>query len=330
MDKKFQDFADHIKSAKQIVVVQADNPDADSLGSAIALESILHSMDKNVSLYCGVDIPDYLKYLTAWSRVVPELPNNYDCLIIVDASSGSLLEKLYVDKNFTSNKTTLVLDHHASVQDQIKAQVIINEPELSSTGELIYKLFRNLDIEIPIEAAESILAAIMGDTQGLSNSLASPDTYRVVANIIEAGVDRSALEEARRTYSKMTEDIFRYKAKLIERTELFINNSLAIVRVPYDEIVLYSPKYNPVALIQFDMLQIEGVRVAIVFKTYNDAKITAAIRANSGTPIAGKIATEFGGGGHDYASGFKITNKRNFDDLKSECINYIENQINKG
>jgi nanoRNase/pAp phosphatase (c-di-AMP/oligoRNAs hydrolase) len=99
------------------------------------------------------------------------------------------------------------------------------------------------------------------------------------------------------------------------------------VKVTYDEIVTYSPKYNPVALIQFDMLQIEGVKVAIVFKTYNDGKITAAIRANSGSPIAGKIATKFGGGGHDYASGFKIIDSQNFNDLKIECINYIENQI---
>ncbi len=327
MDKRYQNFINIINSSERIVIVQADNPDADSLGSAIALESILHSMDKNVSLYCGVDIPDYLKYMTAWSRVSAELPNNYDCLIIVDASSDSLLEKLYADKNYTNNGTTLVLDHHASVQDQIEAQIIINEPGVSSTGELIYKLFSSLNIEIPIEAVESILAAIMGDTQGLSNSLAIPDTYRVVANIIEAGVDRSALEEARRNYSKMTEDVFRYKAKLIERTELFINNSLAIVKVTYDEIVTYSPKYNPVALIQFDMLQIEGVKVAIVFKTYNDGKITAAIRANSGSPIAGKIATKFGGGGHDYASGFKIIDSQNFNDLKIECINYIENQI---
>jgi nanoRNase/pAp phosphatase (c-di-AMP/oligoRNAs hydrolase) len=52
-----------VGDAQKIVVVQADNPDADSLGSALALEHILGDLGKDVYLYCGVDIPTYLRYL---------------------------------------------------------------------------------------------------------------------------------------------------------------------------------------------------------------------------------------------------------------------------
>ena len=57
MEEKIRAAVEH---AERIVVIQADNPDADSLGSALALEHILGDMGKKVALYCGVNIPDYL------------------------------------------------------------------------------------------------------------------------------------------------------------------------------------------------------------------------------------------------------------------------------
>jgi nanoRNase/pAp phosphatase (c-di-AMP/oligoRNAs hydrolase) len=70
------------------------------------------------------------------------------------------------------------------------------------------------------------------------------------------------------------------------------------------------------------MLQVQDVRMCIVFKTYDGGRITAAIRANNGSPVAGKLAEHMGGGGHAYAAGFKIENGRPFNEVKSECIEY--------
>src|SRR5579884_337582 len=83
-----------IAKADKIVVIQADNPDADSLGSALALEDILGDMSKTVYLYAGVDMPSYLRYMSGWDRVSNELPTQFDASIIVDASTMTLLEKL--------------------------------------------------------------------------------------------------------------------------------------------------------------------------------------------------------------------------------------------
>ncbi len=66
MEKKIQNITDQ---AENIVIIQADNPDADSLASALALEQILGDMGKKVHLYCGVSIPSYLRYLEGWDRV---------------------------------------------------------------------------------------------------------------------------------------------------------------------------------------------------------------------------------------------------------------------
>jgi len=321
-------ITDILASAQSIVIVQADNPDADSLGSALALEQILGDLGKEPIMYCGVDMPGYLRYLEGWDRVVKDLPQKFDASIIVDASTQTLFEKLRQSgrQTWLAGKPCIVLDHHAEVSSATAisfANVIINDAKRSSTGELIYGLATDAKWPLNVLAQSFLMTAILGDTQGLSNQLTSPATYRIMADMTEAGVDRAKLEDARREASKMPPVIFSYKAKLIDRTQLLADGRVAIVTVPQKEITDFSPLYNPGPLIQGDMLQTAGVRVSIVLKSYDDGKITAAIRCNNGSPIASDLASHFGGGGHPYASGFKIDpgpNSRSLDSVRQECI----------
>ena len=314
-----------VDEAKTIVVLQADNPDADSLGSSLALEHILGDMGKSVFLYCGVDIPGYLHYLSGWDRVAHELPRQFDASIIVDASTFTLFEKLQSsgEMSWLSTRPSIVLDHHATVENRIDfASVNLYDDHASSCSELIFNLSTQLGWKVNPEAGAALMTGILGDTQGLSNDLASAATYRTMAALVELGVDRPALEEQRREYNRMTYDVFKYKARLIDRTDLAADGRIAYVTVPQAEITSYSPLYNPVPLIQNDLLNISGVVLTIVFKQYDDGKVTAAIRANPGYGVADKLAEHMGGGGHPYASGFKQVTSRPFNEIKSECISY--------
>src|SRR5690606_34363170 len=80
-----------ISEAKKIVIIQAENPDGDSLGSSIALEEILSDAGKEVVMYCAIDIPKYLRYINGWDRVVKDWPKGQDAAIIVDTSSEALM-----------------------------------------------------------------------------------------------------------------------------------------------------------------------------------------------------------------------------------------------
>ncbi len=314
-----------LDGATSIVVMQADNPDADSLGSSLALEHILGDMGKQVWLYCGVDIPAYLRYLAGWDRVTRDLPRQFDASIIVDASTLTLFEKLQQsgEKGWIAAKPCIVLDHHRTVQNQIDfATIELYDSKSSSSSELIYKLAAQLGWSVNAAAGACMMTGILADTQGLANDLASAESYRVMAELVELGVNRPLLEEQRREYNRMPEEIFRYKGRLIEHTELSGNGRIAHVTVPQNEITLYSPLYNPAPLVQNDMLATAGVCVSIVFKHYEDGKVTAAIRANVGYAVADKLAEHMGGGGHPYASGFKIEHGRPFNEIKSECIEY--------
>lgn len=321
-----------ITQAQKIVVVQADNPDADSLGSALALEHILGDMGKNVYLYCGVDIPTYLRYIAGWDRVLNELPSSFDLSIIVDASTYTLFGQL--EKNgkwgVLKAKPSIVLDHHGTVDKPLDfaAASIINDTA-ASTGEIIFHLAIAANWQINTEAAGHIMSTILGDTQGLTNDKTTADTFRIMADLTDKGVNRALLEELRREYNRMPESIFRYKAALIERMGFAGDGRIAYVAIPQDEINEYSPLYNPAVLVQFDSLQVTDVQLSVVFKTYDDGKITGKLRCNYSAPIADKLAEHFGGGGHPHSAGFKITDGRPFNEIKSECLRYAQELLDK-
>ncbi len=328
MYREADQIKDIIKQAHKIVIVQADNPDADSLGSALALEHVFGDMGKDTHMYCGVDIPGYLRYLEGWDRVSQDLPSKFDASVIVDASTMSLFDKLEKSgqKGMLASKPCVVLDHHESVENLVPfASVIVNDyKNVSSAGELIYGLAGQLEWPLSVPAQMCLMTSILGDTQGLSNQLASADTYRVMADMVEAGVDRPSLEELRRQAGKMQTEIFKYKAELIKRTSFAVDGRIAWVSVPQAEIKQYSPLYNPAPLIQGDMLQTSGVEVAIVFKSYDDGRVTGAIRCNPTAGIAAALAEKMGGGGHAFASGFKVKGGKSFDQVRDECLELAE------
>lgn len=320
-----------LAGAEHVVILQADNPDADSLGSSLALEQLLGDAGKKVWLYCATDIPTYLRYLSGWDRVMNELPSQFDMSIIVDVSTYSLFEKLQASgqMGWVKARAAVVLDHHKNVQNNIDfAQINILDDTVSSTSELVYHIAQQMDWKLTSDGGANVMTGILGDTQGLSNNLASATTYRVMAELVELGVDRPRLEELRREYSKMLPEVFRYKAKLIEHTEFVDSGRIAHVTVPQEEISTYSPLYNPVPLILNDMLSTSDVALAIVFKQYDSGITTGAIRANFGYAVADKLAEHLGGGGHPFASGFKIVNGRPFSEVKSECLEFAATLLN--
>ena len=320
-----------VGEAVKIVIIQADNPDADSLGSALALESILGDAGKEPFLYCALDMPDYLKYMAGWDRVEKELPIDFDLSIVVDTSTITLLEKLdaSAQRALIVKKPCIVLDHHADVPCDIPyATVVINDATKVSTGEVIYGLAKELDWPLNLPAQEYIMSSILADSLGLASENTTAGTYRVMAELVDNGVNRPHLEELRRALTKMPVAIFRYKAELISRAEFAADGALAIVIIPQKEITEFSPLYNPAPLIQNDLLQTVGVKTSIVIKSYDNGRITAAIRCNTAAPVAAEIAKHFGGGGHAYAAGFK-TEKRLLSDIKSACISYATDLLQK-
>lgn len=299
----YDKFTNFLSGKNRICIIQAENPDGDSLGSAIALDYILQNTEN--TLYCPVDVPRYLRYFPDWSRVTNEFDYRADGYIIVDTAASVLLSKLLDDaaiRNSLYSKPVLVLDHHETEDDLEFSHEAIIEP-LPACTELIYQIAVDQKLAIPLPAAEAIYAGISSDTLGLVSASVTADTMRVLAGLIDLGVSPSELDERRREFMKKSPRILDYKADLIKRIEYSLDNQLATVHIPFEDIQAYSDEYNPNVLILEEMRLVEGVIVAIAVKTYPDGKVTGKIRTSE--PIADQIAGYFGGGGHPFAAGFR-------------------------
>jgi bifunctional oligoribonuclease and PAP phosphatase NrnA len=319
--KEAPQIANAIEQAGKIVIIQADNPDGDSLASALALEEILGEQGKQVYLYCGVDIPSYLSYFPGSSRVSNELPNGFDMSIIVDTSSDSLIEQLDKQgaKGWLAAKPCLIIDHHAT-KPTIGFADIICSYKAVATGEVIYELADQLGWELDIAASELLAMAILSDSLGLTSEATTARSIHIIAELVEKGVSLAQLESARRETMRREMQLIHYKGRLLQRVEFHAGNRIATVTIPYEEIVEFSPLYNPPMLVLDDMRLAKDTDVAIAFKLYSDGKITAKIRCNYGKGVGDKLAEHFGGGGHPYAAGFKLTDGQDFNTVKSEVI----------
>ena len=324
--KEFEIAKNLIEKASKITIIQAENPDGDSLGSALALEEILGEVGKEVQLFCPVDIPKYLRYFSGWDRISDNLWPS-DLFVIVDTASQVLLSKIWENplyRNLFEKTPILVIDHHTDATPDLEFSHEIILKEASSCAEVIFDFAKNSGFEINQQAAEHLMGAILSDTLGFSTQNVSPETFEIASQLTKLGASTAKIEEARREFSKKSPEILEYKGELIRRIEYFLDGKLAVVHIPWDEIKKYSDKYNPSILVIDEMRLVEGVEVCVAIKTYPDGKLTGKVRTNS--PVAADIAGYFGGGGHAYAAGFRVYEK--YDEILRELLVSTEKVLN--
>ena len=318
----YEKFAEFIKDKQKICVIQAENPDGDSLGSAIALDYLLTG--KDVTLYCPVNIPQYLHYFEDWSRVSDEFDWRADGYIIVDTAATVLLSKLLDDaaiRNRLYTTPVLVIDHHETEDDLDFAHEAIIETRPSCT-EVIYRMAKACGIDVGQPAAVAIFQGLLSDTLGLTSSAVTDETFEIAAELMRLGANITELEERRREFMKKSPRILDYKADLIKRIEYSLDGALATVHIPWEDIEAYSQEYNPNVLILEEMRLVEGGRGAVAVKTYPDGKVTGKIRCDASTPIADKVAGYFGGGGHPQAAGFR-TYDTSYEEVVQELVRLV-------
>lgn len=296
-----------IKEAKKIIIIQAENPDGDSLGSALALEEILGDLGKTVTLYCDVEIPKYLRYITGWDRVAQSFDTNADLAIIVDTTSETLIGKslaLPGVRHFFNSHPVLVIDHHIETPSTLSFNHTLVVEKAVSATEVIYRMASTLGWAINPQAAENMLAGLLSDSLGLTTQNVDEAAYTVAGKLTGLGASTSVIEERRREFMKKSPEILKYKGTLLERIEYYLDGKLAVIAIPWEEIQQYSDQYNPSVLVLDEMRLVEGVEIGVAIKTYPDGKLTGKLRSNS--PISAQVAGFFGGGGHQYAAGFRV------------------------
>src|SRR6476620_1701540 len=178
-----------VANSKKVIVVQAENPDGDSLGASLALEEILSDIGKQVVLYCPVEMPKYLRYLQGWDRVTTDFDQSADLAIIVDTSADVLLSKVLNTpgaRHFLESNAVVVIDHHTTTSNLTFDHIGLFETAVS-TSEIIYKLSMKADWKINPQAAEQLLAAQLADSLGLSIQTVTPESYHIAGELTKLG-----------------------------------------------------------------------------------------------------------------------------------------------
>lgn len=321
----YNQAANLIATVKKIIIIQAENPDGDSLGSALALEEIAGEQGKEAVLYCPVEIPKYMRYIRGWDRVVTNFDATADLAIIVDTSADVLLSKVLDTpgvRHYLESHPVLVVDHHTTGSTLSFEHTMLSDTAVA-TGEILYKLASDNNWHIPPQAAENMLVAIMSDSLGLTTQNVTPNSFFVAGKLVELGASNSAIEERRREFMKKSPEILAYKGELIRRIEYLLDGKLALVHIPWEDIQKYSDQYNPSVLVLDEMRLVEGVQLGVAIKTYPDGKVTGKLRAN--IPIAEEVAGYFGGGGHKYAAGFRAYEE--YDKIVSELVSATDKAV---
>lgn len=316
----FDTILKSLSEVSKIVIIQAENPDGDSLGSSLALEELLSEAGKDVKLYCAIDIPKYMHYIKGWDRVEKDWPTDRELVIIVDTSAEALIQQALAQpgvRHFLETHPVVVIDHHQDDEGTLPFETIsLNDSSAVATSEILYRLAKEAGWTITPEAAESMFISIQADSLGLTTPATTADSYQVAADLVMLGAVPAEIEARRREYMKKPAEILKYKGELIERIEYLLDGKLAIIHIPWEDIQQYSDRYNPSILVLEEMRMVDTVQVAVAIKTYPDGKLTGKVRVNA--PVAEQVAAYFGGGGHEYSAGFKVF--EDYDTIVKELV----------
>jgi len=307
-----------VDEAKTILLLQPDKPDGDSLGSMLALEEIFGDMGKLTHMFTGGRVEQYLSHYPGWDRVSNDWPDQYDLAILVDSAVPDQSARMLSTHHSALRKHPFVIiDHHGGHEVIDGATMAMVDPKAAATSEVLYKIAKTLKWPLNERACQRLVSSLFADTLNLTTPSVTAKTVEVFAALVKHGnVNVSALHRAFREASANDADLLAVKGRLLEAVEFFADGQVAVVVAPQEMVKEYRNRTSLSALVLYEMLWARGVLVAAVMSDYGTI-IRTSLRARE--PIAAKVATIFGGGGHPMAAAFG-DDKTPLDELKTKLV----------
>jgi len=179
-------------NANLAVLLCHHNADPDAICSAYAFASLLKRLRPNFEVEIGAAqgisrlSRHLLKYLPTEVKAQPNV-EKADAIVLLDTNTIQQLNNL-AEKVKNSKAPIIVIDHHAAhpETEQIAKLCITNE-EASSTCEIIYNFFKEMNIKANENEAKALFLGITFDTRHFV--LANSSTLKTVSELIDVGVN---------------------------------------------------------------------------------------------------------------------------------------------
>ena len=307
-----------VKEPKRTLILCHKNPDPDTLGSAFALAHILEHLGSYTDIACGDKPSSKLFFITKGKSLVLK-DEEYERIIAVDVASPTQLG----DLSFLAEKVDLIIDHHA-----MNTRFADYYEDLgASCAEIIFSIYKALEIELPNHFFECIYAGMSGDTGGFRYSNVTKRTMEYGAEVISRGIDHAEIN--RIIFDSKTIGEIKAQKLTYEKMELLCQGSLAVIMFTKEMKEQNGISDEDISDIVNCIRSIEGVLVAVSIKQ-NDKdpqKYSISSRANCELDVS-RVCAEMGGGGHIRAAGASIIAPDPVSAF-NKCVPLFEKAVNQ-
>jgi len=180
------------KNARFAVLLCHHNADPDAVCAAFAMSRLLHRIRPQLKteIAAALGVSHLSKFLlNALPVELVKSPHikEADVILLLDTNTIQQLDN-WAEPVKTSTAPIIVIDHHASHPETEKlATLCVADETAASTCDIIYKFYKDLQIDLSKEEAKALFLGIAFDTRHFI--LAKSSTLKIVADLIDAGVN---------------------------------------------------------------------------------------------------------------------------------------------
>jgi bifunctional oligoribonuclease and PAP phosphatase NrnA len=300
-----QQFQSLTKEANNIVITTHLHPDADGIGSQIALCMALRKLGKNAVCVNEEPLLERYSYLdpdgciiSAEEYLKKPLPI-VDLFVVVDTNSlprigGNLQQTVQKSKNL------LFIDHHPCPKEMIPLHCI--DTSMAATGELVGALIESVNVPFDQVIALALYTAILIDTSSFRYPTVTAATHRLIAKLMDTGINppqayNNIYGTKKVTYMKML-------GTILSKTQTTEDEKVAWISL--DEDILEKFMIDPEDTHGFinNLLILDNIKVACMFRQIGDS-VKISFRS-AGDIDVGIMAQALGGGGHNHSAATMI------------------------
>ncbi|MDR2008874.1 MAG: bifunctional oligoribonuclease/PAP phosphatase NrnA [Bacteroidales bacterium] len=334
---KIKIFEEKIKKAENIIILPHYNPDGDAIGSALGLYNILINYGKNVSVVSPTHFPDFLKWMPGAKKIRalgektksdPNVFTDADLLIGVDFNALNRISNVAV-RFSESNAYKILIDHHPDPENF--TDIIFSDTSYSSTAEFVYEIISNSFLKefLDKNVATCLYTGIMTDTGSFNFNSSNPNTYLVVAKLLELGINKDKIFDE--VYNSFSVNRMRFMGHvLLNRMIVIPEMKTAYIYITAKDRKDFKEQFGDTENFVNMPLAIKGIIFSAIF-IERDNFIKISFRSKGSFSVNDFSQKYFNGGGHINAAGgeshtsLQETTKKFVDILqeyKDELINY--------
>lgn len=301
-----------LQSADQVCLACHLRPDADALGSMLALALALRARPGSPASVIAsfgdtpFTVPAILRFLPCTGLLTPpqKMPQRPQVMVTLDAAGISRLGVLA--GSAAAADELIVLDHHASNTGFGTLNLV--DPESAATAVLVHRLIGEMGIALTRDIALCIYAGLVTDTGSFKFASTTPQIHELAATLLSTGIDPGAV--SRHLYDTAPFGYLRMLARALDRAHLDTNacGGLGLVwtTVTKEDRVQADLPLDAAESVIDEVRKTAEAEVAVVLKETDHATWEVSVRSKE-TIDVGQACTALGGGGHARAAGFSAS-----------------------